>query len=84
MSGSNPFDDPEGRFKVLINDEDQYSLWPEIADVPIGWQVLHEDDRQNCLDYIEAHWTDMRPKHLVAAMEADARARREPSSAVSG
>ncbi|MGW4546916.1 MbtH family protein [Streptomyces violaceorubidus] len=69
---SNPFEDPEATYFVLVNDEGQHSLWPSFAEVPAGWTVaLAETDRQACLDYINEHWTDMRPKSLVAAM-ADA------------
>jgi Uncharacterized protein conserved in bacteria len=58
----NPFDDPEGRFLVLVNDQDQHSLWPSRRAVPAGWQIVHaEDSRQACLDYVENHWTDLRP-----------------------
>jgi MbtH protein len=58
----NPFDDPEGRFLVLVNDEDQHSLWPSRRAVPAGWRIVHaEDTRQACLDYVENHWTDLRP-----------------------
>lgn len=66
---SNPFEDPEGRFLVLVNDEGQHSLWPVFADVPAGWTVAHgEDSREACLEWIEASWTDMRPKSLVRRM----------------
>ena len=66
---TNPFDDPEGRFVVLINDEGQHSLWPIFKEVPAGWSVVHkEDTKQACLDYVEKHWTDMRPASLVRAM----------------
>jgi glycopeptidolipid biosynthesis protein len=62
---TNPFDDDNGSFYVLVNDEEQHSLWPSFADVPAGWQVVHgEADRAACLDYIENHWTDIRPKSL--------------------
>lgn len=71
MSSSNPFDDPDGQFKVLVNGEGQHSLWPDFVEVPPGWDVVHAHGRQDCLDYIEQHWTDMRPKSLVAAMTAD-------------
>jgi len=58
----NPFDDPEGRFLVLVNDEEQQSLWPSRREVPAGWRVVHaEDSRQACLDYVESHWTDLSP-----------------------
>ncbi|WP_369386593.1 MbtH family protein [Streptomyces sp. CG1] len=65
----NPFDDTEGTFLVLINDEGQYSMWPAALDVPAGWAVAHpEDTHQACLDYVEEHWRDMRPRSLVRAM----------------
>ncbi|MEU9487426.1 MbtH family protein [Streptomyces decoyicus] len=38
--GANPFDDPGGRYLVLVNDEDQHSLWPAFAEVPAGWTVV--------------------------------------------
>ncbi|GGW82599.1 protein mbtH [Streptomyces lucensis JCM 4490] len=70
---SNPFENEDGRFLVLVNDEAQHSLWPSFAEVPAGWTVAHgEDTRQACLDYVETHWTDMRPKSLVEAMDAAA------------
>jgi MbtH protein len=67
---TNPFDNNDGTFKVLVNDEGQHSLWPEFADVPAGWTTVHgPDSRQSCLDYVEQNWTDMRPKSLINAME---------------
>jgi MbtH protein len=72
---TNPFDDPDASFLVLVNDEDQHSLWPVFADVPEGWKtVFGEAGRQECLEYIEASWTDMRPKSLIKAMEEEAAA----------
>nr|UNQ78289.1 MbtH family protein [Microbispora sp.] len=66
----NPFDDDEGRFYVLCNDEGQHSLWPVFAQVPDGWRIVHgEDSRQACLEYVETHWTDMRPNSLITAMD---------------
>jgi MbtH protein len=63
---SNPFDDEDGSFYVLVNDEKQNSLWPSFAEVPEGWTIAFgEDSRQACLDHIEEHWTDMRPASLV-------------------
>ncbi|MEV4706160.1 MbtH family protein [Actinoplanes sp. NPDC049316] len=59
----NPFDDPDGTFLVLVNDEDQHSLWPAALAVPAGWTVAHgPGGRQECFDYVEAHWTDIRPR----------------------
>ncbi|MFG2847003.1 MbtH family protein [Kitasatospora sp. NPDC048296] len=66
---ANPFDDADGTFLVLVNDEGQYSLWPEFVEVPAGWNTVHgPGTRQSCVDHIEANWTDMRPKSLVDAM----------------
>ena len=67
---TNPFEDAEANYVVLVNDEGQYSLWPVFTDVPHGWQtVFGEAGRQECLDYIDKSWTDMRPRSLVEAME---------------
>ncbi|MCG1047530.1 MbtH family protein [Mycetohabitans rhizoxinica] len=67
---TNPFDDPNGSFLVLVNSENQHSLWPNFAEVPAGWQVVHgPDTRQACLDYVNTHWTDMRPKSLIEAKD---------------
>nr|BFE81256.1 MbtH family protein [Planobispora longispora] len=66
---TNPFENPDGTYLALINDEGQYSLWPAWAEVPAGWTVAFgEDTRQACLEHIEANWTDMRPKSLIQAM----------------
>ncbi|MGB8843366.1 MAG: MbtH family protein [Aliidongia sp.] len=60
---ANPFDDNNGAFLVLVNDEGQHSLWPVFADPPAGWKnAFGPEHRQSCLDYIEQHWTDMRPR----------------------
>ncbi|ANZ40510.1 protein mbtH [Lentzea guizhouensis] len=59
---SNPFEDPEGKFVVLVNDEDQHSLWPAFAAVPRGWrQVLPETRRSVALEFITQSWPDIRP-----------------------
>lgn len=61
----NPFDDEDGSYVVLVNDEEQHSLWPVFAAVPAGWRVVFgEAARAECLDYIEQNWTDIRPKSL--------------------
>ncbi len=67
---TNPFEDEDGTYLVLINDEEQYSLWPAFAEVPAGWNVaLAEGTRKACIDFIEENWTDMRPKSLIDAMQ---------------
>lgn len=69
---TNPFDDETATFYVLVNAEQQHSLWPAFAAAPAGWTVAAgPGERQNCLDYIEDNWTDMRPKSLAEAMTAD-------------
>ncbi|MFG3497978.1 MbtH family protein [Streptomyces sp. NPDC047928] len=66
----NPFENEDGSFHVLVNEENQHSLWPAFAEVPDGWTVVFgEDTRQACLAYVEENWTDMRPASLVRAME---------------
>ena len=63
---TNPFDDDNGRFYALVNDEGQFSLWPTFAEVPQGWRIVFgEDTREACLAHIESSWTDMRPLSLV-------------------
>ncbi|MFB6704482.1 MbtH family protein [Streptomyces sp. NPDC056333] len=67
---SNPFENPEGVYSVLVNDENQHSLWPDFVDVPVGWTAVHgPTSRQECLEYIETNWTDMRPRSLARSME---------------
>jgi MbtH protein len=67
---ANPFDDPEGRFLVLVNDEGQHSLWPEFAAIPAGWtRTLGPADRASCVDHINETWTDMRPRSLAAQLD---------------
>jgi MbtH protein len=78
---TNPFEDEDANYFVLINDEGQHSLWPVFADVPDGWKVIFgENKRQECLDFIEKNWTDMRPNSLIRQMEADAAARQNDDS----
>ena len=77
---TNPFDDENGTFIVLVNDEGQYSLWPTFVDIPAGWSAVHEPAaRKVCLDYINQTWTDMRPKSLIEQMNQH-RALREVQS----
>ena len=66
----NPFEDPEASYLVLVNDEGQHSVWPVFVNVPDGWKtVFGKAPRQECIDYIEKSWTDMRPKSLIEAMK---------------
>ena len=69
---TNPFDDENGRFYVVVNDEDQHSLWPAFAEVPAGWRVAFGADvKAKCLEYVEQNWTDLRPRSLREAMAAN-------------
>ncbi|MEU2515865.1 MbtH family protein [Streptomyces syringium] len=66
---SNPFEDDNASYFVLVNDENQHSLWPAFAEIPAGWTTAFgEDTRAACLEYVEQNWTDMRPKSLIEAM----------------
>lgn len=73
---SNPFDDRDGRFVVLVNDQDQYSLWPNFADIPSGWRSVfggpEGTDRDSALRYVDENWTDMRPRSLREQMNRHA------------
>jgi MbtH protein len=56
-------------FKVLLNDEGQYSLWPSATSAPSGWQETGlVGSKDVCLDFIRDNWTDMRPESLRKAM----------------
>jgi MbtH protein len=69
---ANPFEDENGVYHVLINDEGQHSLWPTFVEVPEGWTIiLKSESRAACLEFINKNWTDMRPKSLIASMEQD-------------
>ncbi len=79
---ANPFEDEHADFLVLVNEEGQHSLWPAATAVPDGWDpVFGRARREECLEYIERSWTDMRPKSLVAVMSSTGTgARRETAS----
>jgi MbtH protein len=67
---TNPFEDENGVYHVLINDEGQHSLWPSFIQVPEGWTIIHESgSRSACLEFINQHWTDMRPNSLIEHMK---------------
>ncbi|MEJ2766581.1 MbtH family protein [Photobacterium sp. MCCC 1A19761] len=57
----NPFDELKHQFLVLMNHRGQYSLWPEFKQTPSGWErTFGPSSKQDCLEYIEAHWQDIR------------------------
>jgi len=69
---TNPFENPDAEYRVLINSERQHSLWPVFVEVPAGWDlVFGPAPRKDCLAYIEDAWTDMRPKSLIDSMNGE-------------
>lgn len=58
-------------YKVVVNIEEQYSIWPKERTLPAGWQdVGREGSREACLAYIEEVWVDMRPLSLRKSIQA--------------
>jgi MbtH protein len=58
-----------GRYRVVVNDEDQYSVWAEDLPLPAGWRAEGTaGSREDCLARIDEVWTDMRPRSLREAM----------------
>jgi len=49
---------------LLVNHEEQYSLWPSTKPVPAGWSAAFEGSKDACLAHAEKVWTDMRPKSV--------------------
>jgi len=61
-------------YKVVINHEEQYSIWPADRETPLGWTDAGKSGpKAECLAYIEEVWTDMRPLSLRKHMEEMAR-----------
>jgi uncharacterized protein YbdZ (MbtH family) len=63
-------------YKVVVNHEEQYSIWPEYKELPLGWKDVGKSGaKPECLAYIKEVWTDMRPLSLRKQMEESARRR---------
>jgi MbtH protein len=61
-------------YVVVVNHEEQYSIWPVARDIPVGWRDAGKRGlKKDCLAYVEEVWTDMRPLSLRKQMEEDAR-----------
>jgi MbtH protein len=62
-------------YNVVVNHEEQYSIWPADRSAPAGWtEAGKSGSRQECLDYVKGVWTDMRPMSLrrrIAAASAE-------------
>lgn len=65
-------------YTVVINHEEQYSIWPKDREIPLGWkEVGVSGPKDECLSYIGEVWTDMRPLSLRKKMEEDEKRRQE-------
>ena len=63
-------------YRVVVNHEEQYSIWPEGRELPAGWKEEGKSGtKKECLDHIEVVWTDMRPLSLRLKMKAQEEAR---------
>ncbi|MCD5987220.1 MULTISPECIES: MbtH family protein [Pseudomonas] len=70
------FDREDALYKVLINQQEQYSLWPDYKAVPAGWREAgKQGSKADCLAYVEQVWTDMRPLSLRQKMDGQTEAR---------
>jgi MbtH protein len=57
-------------YTVVVNHEEQYSIWPEYKPIPLGWRVGGKaGPKAECLEFIKTVWTDMRPLSLRRQME---------------
>jgi MbtH protein len=71
-----PMDKEEDKtiYKVVVNHEEQYSIWPADRENPLGWKDVGKNGlKPECLSYIKEVWTDMRPLSLRKRMEELAR-----------
>jgi MbtH protein len=67
-------DDETAAFKVVVNHEEQYSIWPAEGDCPLGWKDVGVSGTQaQCLAHINEVWTDMRPLSLRTRMAREVR-----------
>ena len=59
------------RYKVVLNHEEQYSIWPADRENPLGWNDEgYSGTKEDCIEHIEKVWTDMRPLSLRQKMDA--------------
>lgn len=60
-------------YKVVVNHEEQYSIWPAHRDLPLGWSAVGKEGKKDeCLAHIKDVWTDMRPLSLRKRMDGEA------------
>lgn len=69
------FDREDETFIVLVNHEEQYSIWPHWKTVPGGWRAIEgvKGDKKTVLEFVEKTWTDMRPLSLRRWMDEQAK-----------
>jgi MbtH protein len=68
--------DDRTTYRVVVNHEEQYSIWPEYRDNPLGWRDAGKvGSKAECLAFINEVWTDMRPLSLRQKMDQDAATR---------
>lgn len=66
-------------YKVVVNHEEQYSIWPDYKEMPLGWKDVGKSGlKPDCLEYIKEVWIDMRPLSLRKQMEAAERRAQQP------
>lgn len=71
------FDNEDATFDVVVNHEEQYSIWPTGREIPAGWRAVGKTGtKKECTAYIDEVWTDMRPLSLRKRMEDAAAAKR--------
>jgi MbtH protein len=72
-------------YAVVVNDEEQYSIWPTDKPVPNGWRMAGKTgSKEDCLQYVNDVWVDMRPLSLRKNMSADSATARIASAATQG
>jgi MbtH protein len=63
-------DDDNRQYRVVVNHEEQYSIWPSDREIPAGWKDAGKvGSKQECLDFVKEVWTDMRPLSLRQKMD---------------
>ena len=76
MSSGDTDRDDTTVYKVVVNHEEQYSIWPDFKEIPLGWKSVGKSGlKAECLEYIKEVWTDMRPLSLRKWMDAAAERR---------
>jgi len=80
MNWHDPNKEDTTTYKVVVNHEEQYSIWPEYKENPLGWKGVGKVGlKAECLAYIREVWTDMRPLSLRKKMEEMAKNPPKPS-----